>query len=142
MIEPSAAPSLPLDNRPGPITRVVPEAPAPPAVPARVATAEDPAPPPGAPTPAPAPESMPLIETDFPMLTVTEVTHHARPENRWARIKIGKGPARKVREGDDVQGIHVGEIQFGSVALQMAGTDVVVEVGESVSFTVSEPDFH
>ncbi len=204
VIEPPAAASIPLDNRPAPITRVVPEAPAevappavpakvappavpavvappavpaevappavpaqvappavpaevappavpaevappavpakvaPPAVPARVSAAENPTPPPG----APAPEPKPLIETDFKMLTLTEVTHHVRPENRWARIKIGEGPARKVREGDDVEGIHVGEIQFGSVALQMAGTDVVVEVGESVSFTVSEPDFH
>jgi len=59
-----------------------------------------------------------------------------------ARIRIGDGSARFVREGDEIRGVRVGEILSGAVSFEMAGTDVVVDVGESVSFSVSEPDFH
>lgn len=100
--------------------------------------------PPAAPAPAAKrePAAKPMIKKDFPMLKVTEVTYNARPENRSARIQVGDGPPRTVREGDEIQGVRVAEIKFGTVALQMGGADVDVDVGESVSLTVSEPDFH
>lgn len=89
-----------------------------------------------------APERPVLVKSQAPMLMVTEVTYHRRPEQRSARIRLGDASPRLVREGDRFQGLEVKEIMAGAITLELAGSDVVVDVGESLSFTVMEPDFH
>ncbi len=88
------------------------------------------------------PERPPLVKSQIPMLMVTEVTYHRRPEQRSARIRLGEAKPRLVREGDRYQGLEVKEIMAGAITLEVAGSDVDVDVGESLSFTVNEPDFH
>ena len=88
------------------------------------------------------PEQPPIVKSHTPMLMVTEVTYHRRPEQRSARIRLGDSRARLVREGDRYHGLEVKEIMAGAITLELAGSDVIVDVGESLSFTVNEPDFH
>ena len=94
---------------------------------------------PEAPEPEPPP---PVVKRQVPMMMVTEVTYHPQPELRTARIRIEGDDAHLVREGDRYRGLKVKEITSGAITVDVAGTEVSVDVGDSLSFTVSEPDFH
>ncbi|MFQ5458712.1 MAG: hypothetical protein ACE5FC_09740, partial [Myxococcota bacterium] len=94
----------------------------------------------------PAPEKAappaPVVKRKVPMMMVTEVTYHRQPEFRTARIRIEGDKPHLVREGDHYRGLAVKEITSGAITVDVAGTEVSVDVGESLSFTVNEPDFH
>jgi hypothetical protein len=116
-----------------------PEAPAPsPPAPQRVARAKSEPPgaapevPPVDPAPAApevaAPDAPPpplVVESAGPRVTLTEVTFHSSRDRRSAYL-----------------GIEVREILPGAVIVVVAGHEVTLDVGESVSLTVTRPDFH
>jgi len=77
-----------------------------------------------------------------PILMITEVTFHDSPARRSATLQVAGGRPLLVHEGDTVNGIKVNEIQAGAVEFEVAGGPVVLDVGESMSLTVSGPDFH
>jgi len=83
------------------------------------------------------------IETGrTPLLLVTEVTYHDVPEKRSASIQLGDGQPRMVHEGESVDGFKVNQILAGAVQLEVGGAPVTLDVGESMSISVSAPDFH
>lgn len=77
-----------------------------------------------------------------PLLLITEVTYHDIPERRSASIQVGGGRPRVVHEGDSVDGFKVNQILAGAVEIEVGGGPVMLDVGESMSLTVSSPDFH
>jgi hypothetical protein len=76
------------------------------------------------------------------VLVVSEVTFHDLPERRSAMIQVGDAKPRLVHEGDTVEGFKVGEIKPGAVTIEIAGSPVVLGVGETMSLTVTAPDEH
>ena len=91
----------------------------------------------------PAPSKPDRIEKGrTPLLLVTEVTYHDVPERRSAQIQVAGGRPRVVHEGDSLDGFKVNQILAGSVEIEAGGGPVVLDVGESLTLTVSAPDFH
>jgi hypothetical protein len=90
-----------------------------------------------APAPPPA-----IVRTETPVLLVTEVTFHDLPERRSATIQVGDAKPRLVHEGDAVEGFTIREIQPGAVMIEIAGSPVVLDVGQTMSLSVTAPDEH
>jgi hypothetical protein len=55
---------------------------------------------------------------------------------------VGSAKPQLAREGDTIEGIEVREILPGAVIVVVAGSEVALDVGESVSLTVTRPDNH
>ncbi len=77
-----------------------------------------------------------------PLLLVTEVTYHDVPERRSAYIQLGGARPRLVHEGESVDGFRVNQILAGAVEIEVGGGPVTLDVGESISLSVSAPDTH
>jgi hypothetical protein len=151
---PSPLPVAKADPTPPPVAKPKPaEAPTreasvretPAAAPRRVARApqaETPEPPSREAAPAEAPAAPLVVKSETPTVTVTEVTYHSAPDRRSAHLRVGSAKPQLAREGDTIEGIEVREILPGAVIVVVAGSEVALDVGESVSLTVTRPDNH
>jgi hypothetical protein len=89
-----------------------------------------------------APPPSPVVESAGPTVTLTEVTYNPRRDRRSAYLRVGDAAPRRALEGETLDGIEVREILPGAVIVVVAGRAVTLDVGESLSLTVTRSDFH
>ncbi len=150
--QPPAPPAEPTAPEAAPAPAASPPAPAAPERVAR-AKAESPGATPEAPAAGPAPAAPEIgapdkpppplvVESAGPSVTLTEVTYHSSRDRRSAYLRVGDAKPRRALEGETLEGIEVREILPGAVIVLVAGHEVTLDVGESVSLTVTRQDFH